>query len=164
MIYLLYYFYFMMIHYLITLKIELNNLKYYIILCKTVKMKAKILKKPSLNEILNLSKIFKLESPINLNDYKYIIVFCDKNKNVIGFVNFVENYYLNYTKTFIRQIYFIDEKYLDAIIKKMIKVMETQKYSHSYLHCDDENFDKNIIDILKSNGFDGDDFLFLYFN
>ena len=127
-------------------------------------MKVKIIKKPSLNEILILSKTFDLESPINLNDYKYIIVFYDKSKNIIGFVNFVENYYLDYTKTFIRQIYFIDKKYLDAIIKKMIKVMETQKYSHSYLHCDDENFDKNTIDILKLNGFDGDDFLFLYFN
>jgi len=127
-------------------------------------MKAKIIKKPSLNEILILSKTFDLESPINLNDYKYIIVFYDKSKNIIGFVNFVENYYLDYTKTFIRQIYFIDKKYLDAIIKKMIKVMETQKYSHSYLHCDDENFDKNTIDVLKLNGFNGDDFLFLYFN
>ena len=127
-------------------------------------MKTKIIKKPSLNEILNLSKTFNLESPINLNDYKYIIVFYDKSKNIIGFVNFVENYYLDYTKTFIRQIYFIDKKYLDAIIKKMIKVMETQKYSHSYLHCDDENFDKNTIDVLKLNGFNGDDFLFLYFN
>ena len=127
-------------------------------------MKVKIIKKPSLNEILILSKSFDLESPINLNDYKYIIVFYDKSKNIIGFVNFVENYYLDYTKTFIRQIYFIDKKYLDAIIKKMIKVMETQKYSHSYLHCDDENFDKNTIDVLKLNGFNGDDFLFLYFN
>jgi hypothetical protein len=127
-------------------------------------MKVKIIKKPSLNEILILSKTFDLESPINLNDYKYIIVFYDKSKNIIGFVNFVENYYLEYTKTFIRQIYFIDKKYLDAIIKKMIKVMETQKYSHSYLHCDDENFDKNTIDVLKLNGFNGDDFLFLYFN
>jgi|SaaInlStandDraft_4_1057021.scaffolds.fasta_scaffold32596_4 hypothetical protein len=127
-------------------------------------MKVKIIKKPSLNEILILSKTFDLESPINLNDYKYIIVFYDKSKNIIGFVNFVENYYLDYTKTFIRQIYFIDKKYLDAIIKKMIKVMETQKYSHSYLHCDDENFDKNTIDVLKLNGFNGDDFLFLYFN
>jgi len=126
-------------------------------------MKAKIIKKPLLNEILNLSKIFNLESPINLNDYKYIIVFCDKQKNIIGFVNFVENYYLDCTKTFIREIYFIDEKYLNAIIQKMIKVMEIQKYSYSYLHCD-ENFDKNTIDILKLNGFDGDDFLFLYFN
>ena len=126
-------------------------------------MKAKILQKPSLNEILNLSKIFNLQSPINLNNYEQVMVFYDKKKNIIGFINFIEIFYYKYTKTFIRQIYFIDEKYLDAIIKKMIKVMEMQKYSYSYLHCDDENFDKNIIDILKSNGFDGDDFLFLYF-
>lgn len=43
----------------------------------------------------------------------------------------------------------------------MIKVMETNKYSYSYLHCDDENFNKKTIDFLKLNG---DDFLFLYFN
>lgn len=127
-------------------------------------MKAKIIKKPSLNEILNLSKIFDLESPINLNNYECIMIFYDKNKNIIGFINFIEIYYYKYTKTFIRQIYFIDEKYLDAIIKKMIKVMKTQNYSYSYLHCDDENLDKNTIDVLKLNGFDGDDFLFLYFN
>jgi hypothetical protein len=126
-------------------------------------MKAKIIKKPSLDEILNLSNIFNLESPINLNNYEYIIIFYDKNKNIIGFINFIEIYYYKYTKTFIREIYFIDEKYLNAIIQKMIKVMEIQKYSYSYLHCD-ENFDKNTIDILKLNGFDGDDFLFLYFN
>ena len=35
-------------------------------------MKAKIIKKPNITEILKLSKIFDLESPININDYKNI--------------------------------------------------------------------------------------------
>ena len=64
-------------------------------------MKAKIIKKPSLDEILNLSNIFNLESPINLNNYEYIIIFYDKNKNIIGFINFIKIYYYKYTKTFI---------------------------------------------------------------
>jgi len=35
-------------------------------------------------------------------------------------------------------MYCIDEKYLDAIIKKMIKIIESQKYAYSNLHCDDK--------------------------
>jgi hypothetical protein len=38
--------------------------------------------------------------------------------------------------------------------------METQKYSYSYLHCDDKNFNKKTIDVFKSNEFNGDDFCF----
>ena len=34
-------------------------------------MKAKIIKKPNINEILKLSFIFRLESPININEHTH---------------------------------------------------------------------------------------------
>ena len=65
-------------------------------------MKAKIIKKPNINEILKLSFIFRLESPININEYKNIIEFFDDDDdNLIAFVNYVENHYLDYTNKII---------------------------------------------------------------
>ena len=94
-------------------------------------MKAKIIKKPNINEILKLSSIFRLESPINMNEYKTIIEFFDDDDNLIGFVNYVENHYLDYTKSFINMIYFTDNIYLDKMIKLMIKQLK-QKKIHTY--------------------------------
>ena len=124
-------------------------------------MKVKIIKKPNINEILKLSSIFRLESPINMNEYKNIIEFFDDDDNLIGFVNYVENHYLDYTKSFINMIYFTDNTYLDMMIKEMIKQLKQKKYSYALLNSKSDFFDKNIIKILKSNNFTGDDFLFL---
>jgi hypothetical protein len=124
-------------------------------------MKAKIIKKPNINEILNLSSIFRLESPININEYKNIIEFFDDNDNLIGFVNYVENHYLDYTKSFINMIYFTEDTYLDMMIKLMIKQLKQKKYSYALLNSESDLFDKNTIKILKLNNFAGDDFLFL---
>ena len=124
-------------------------------------MKAKIIKKPNINEILKLSSIFRLDSPINMNEYKNIIEFFDDNDNLIGFVNYVENHYLDYTKSFIKMIYFTDKTFLDLMIKQMIKQLKQKKYSYALLNSESKSFDKNTIDILKSNDFAGDDFLFL---
>lgn len=124
-------------------------------------MKAKIIKKPNINEILKLSSIFRLESPININEYKNIIEFFDDNDNLIGFVNYVENHYLDYIKSFINMIYFTDNTYLNMIIKLMIKQLKQKKYSYALLNSESDLFDKNTIEILKSNNFTGDDFLFL---
>jgi len=124
-------------------------------------MKTKIIKKPNLNEILKLSSIFRLDSPINMNEYKNIIEFFDSNDNLIGFVNYVENHYLDYTKSFIKIIYFIDKTFLDLIIKQMIKQLKQKNYSYAFLNSESDLFDKNTIKILKSNDFSGDDFLFL---
>jgi hypothetical protein len=124
-------------------------------------MKAKIIKKPNINEILKLSSIFRLDSPININEYKNIIEFFDENDNLIGFVNYVENHYLDYTKSFIKMIYFTDKTFLDLMIKQMIKQLKQKKYSYALLNSESKSFDKNTIDILKSNDFAGDDFLFL---
>ena len=124
-------------------------------------MKAKIIKKPNINEILKLSSIFRLESPININEYKNIIEFFDDNDNLIGFVNYVENHYLDYTKSFINMIYFTDNTYLDMMIKLMIKQLKQKKYYYALLNSESDLFDKNTIKILKLNNFAGDDFLFL---
>lgn len=124
-------------------------------------MKVKIIKQPKLNEILNLSSVFKLDSPINMNYYKNIIEFFDDDNNLIGFINYVENYYLDFTKSFINMIYFTDIVYLDLMIKQMIKYMKQKKYSYTFLHSENNLFDKNTINILKSNDFVGEDFLFL---
>lgn len=124
-------------------------------------MKAKIIKKPNFNEILKLSSIFRLESPININEYKNIIEFFDDNDNLIGFVNYVENHYLDYTKSFINMIYFTDNTDLDMMIKLMIKQLKQKKYSYALLNSESDLFDKNTIKILKLNDFAGDDFLFL---
>ena len=124
-------------------------------------MKSKIIIKPNINEILKLSSIFRLESPINMNEYKNIIEFFDDDDNLIGFVNYVENHYLDYTKSFINMIYFTDNTYLDMMIKLMIKQLKQKKYSYALLNSESNLFDKNTIKILKSNDFTGDDFLFL---
>ena len=124
-------------------------------------MKAKIIKKPNINEILKLSSIFRLESPINMNEYKTIIEFLDDDDNLIGFVNYVENHYLDYTKSFINMIYFTDNTYLDIMIKLMIKQLKQKKYSYALLNSENDLFDKNTIKILKSNDLTGDDLLFL---
>lgn len=124
-------------------------------------MKAKIIKKPNINEILKLSSIFLLESPINMNEYKNIIEFFDDDDNLIGFVNYVENHYLDYTKSFINMIYFTDKIFLDLMIKQMIKQLKQKKYSYALLNSESKSFDKNTINILKSNNFVGDDYLFL---
>lgn len=124
-------------------------------------MKAKIIKKKNINEILKLSSIFRLESPINMNEYKNIIEFFDDNDNLIGFVNYVENHYLDYTKSFINMIYFTDNTHLDMMIKLMIKQLKQKKYSYALLNSESDLFDKNTIKILKSNNFAGDDYLFL---
>ncbi len=124
-------------------------------------MKAKIIKKPNINEILKLSSIFLLESPINMNEYKNIIEFFDDDDNLIGFVNYVENHYLDYTKSFINMIYFTDKIFLDLMIKQMIKQLKQKKYSYALLNSENKLFDKNTINILKSNNFIGDDYLFL---
>ena len=124
-------------------------------------MKSKIIKKPNINEILKLSSIFRLESPINMNEYKNIIEFFDDDDNFIGFVNYVEYHYLDYTKSFINMIYFTDNTYLDMMIKLMIKQLKQKKYSYALLNSESDLFDKNTIKILKSNDFTGDDFLFL---
>ena len=94
-------------------------------------MKAKTIIKPNLNEILKLSSIFKLENPININEYKFIIEFFDSENNLIGFVNYIENYYLNFTKSFIKMIYFTDNAHLDVMIKLMIEHMK-KKNIHMY--------------------------------
>lgn len=124
-------------------------------------MKAKIIKKKNINEILKLSSIFRLESPINMNEYKNIIEFFDDDDNLIGFVNYVENHYLDYTKSFINMIYFTDYTHLDMMIKLMIKQLKQKKYSYALLNSESGLFDKNTIKILKSNNFAGDDYLFL---
>jgi len=124
-------------------------------------MKSKIIKKPNFNEILKLSSIFGLENPINMNEYKNIIEFFDDNDNLIGFVNYVENHYLDYTKSFISMIYFTDNTNLDMMIKLMIKQLKQKKYSYALLNSESDLFDKNTIKILKSNDFAGDDYLFL---
>lgn len=124
-------------------------------------MKAKIIKKPNINEILKLSHIFTLKSPININEYKNVIEFFDDDDNLIGFVNYVENHYLNYTKSFINMIHFTDKIFLDTMIKLMIKQLKHKKYSYALLNSESKTFDKNTIDILKSNDFAGDDYLFL---
>ncbi len=85
----------------------------------------------------------------------------DDNDNLIGFVNYVENHYFDYTKSFINMIYFTDNTYLDMMIKLMIKQLKQKKYSYALLNSKSELFDKNTIKILKSNDFTGDDFLFL---
>ena len=102
-----------------------------------------------------------LESPINMNEYKNIVKFFDDNNNLIGFVNYVENHYLDYTKSFINMIYFTDNTYLDKMIKLMIKQLKQKKYSYVLLNSENDLFDKNTIKILKSNDFTGDDLLFL---
>ena len=116
-------------------------------------MKAKIIKKPNINEILKLSSIFRLESPININEYKNIIEFFDDNDNLIGFVNYVENHYLDYTKSFINMIYFTDNTYLDMMIKLMIKQLKQKKYSYALLNSESDLFDKNTIKILQQGHF-----------
>lgn len=124
-------------------------------------MKVKIINKPNIKDILKLSSIFKLESPINMNEYKNIIEFFDDDDNLIGFINYVENYYLDFTKSFIKMIYFTDNTYLDLMIKQMIKLMKQKKYSYTFLNSESDSYDKNTINILKLNDFTGDDFLFL---
>ena len=98
---------------------------------------------------------------IYIPSYKNIIEFFDDNDNLIGFVNYVENHYLDYTKSFIKMIYFTDKTFLDLMIKQMIKQLKQKKYSYALLNSESKSFDKNTIDILKSNDFAGDDFLFL---
>jgi hypothetical protein len=58
-------------------------------------------------------------------------------------------------------IYFTDKTFLDLMIKQMIKQLKQKKYSYALLNSESKSFDKNTIDILKSNDFAGDDFLFL---
>lgn len=43
----------------------------------------------------------------------------------------------------------------------MIKIMKKNKYSYAFLNSDNISFNKYTIDILKSNNFVGDEFLFL---
>ena len=124
-------------------------------------MKVKIINKPNIKDILKLSAIFKLESPINMNEYKNIIEFFDDDDNLIGFINYIENYYLDFTKSFIKMIYFTDNTYLDLMIKQMIKLMKQKKYSYAFLNSESDSYDINTINILKLNDFTGDDFLFL---
>ena len=57
-------------------------------------------------------------------------------------------------------IHFTDKIFLDTMIKLMIKQLKNKKYSYALLNSESKTFDKNTIDILKSNDFTGDDFLF----
>jgi hypothetical protein len=120
-------------------------------------MKSKLLKNPDIDEILKISRIFNLESPIKISEYKNIIVFYNDNDELIGFVNYVENHYLNFTKSFINMIYFVENTYLDSMIKRMIEQMKQKGYS--YIILDTDLFDGYIIDVIKSNNFVGDDYL-----
>lgn len=58
-------------------------------------------------------------------------------------------------------IHFTDKIFLDTMIKLMIKQLKHKKYSYALLNSESKTFDKNTIDILKSNDFAGDDYLFL---
>ena len=118
-------------------------------------------------KLINNIDIFKLsdkfdvaKNGLKIDDYKNIIEFYDEDNKIVGFVNFIESVYLEYTKTYIKSIYFVDKKYLDLIIKKMINVMK-KKYIYTYLDSENKSYDDNIINILKLNNFIGDDFLFL---
>ena len=58
-------------------------------------------------------------------------------------------------------IYFKEDVNLDLIIKQMIKQMKEKKYSYTFLNSENKLFDEKIINILKSNNFEGNEFLFL---
>ena len=63
--------------------------------------------------------------------------------------------------TWIKFITFTDKNNLDLMIKQMIEIMKQKNYSYTFLNSDNNSFDKYTINILKSNNFTGDDFLFL---
>jgi hypothetical protein len=124
-------------------------------------LKAKLINNIDIGNVLKLSDIFDIaKNGLKIDDYKNIIEFYDEDNNIVGFVNFIESVYLEYTKTYIKSIHFIDINYLDQIIKKMINVMK-KKYIYTYLDSENKSYDDNIINILKLNNFIGDDFLFL---
>lgn len=125
-----------------------------------MRLKAKLIKKPNIINLIKIYQIFNIDDNINIDNYKNIIEFYEDNQ-LIGFINFIEIVYLEYTKTFIKSINVIDKKYLDYVIKKMIIIMRKNKYTYTHLDSENKSYDKNTIEILKLNNFVGDDFLFL---
>ena len=96
-------------------------------------LKAKLINNTDIGNIFKLSDKFDIaKNGLKIDDYQNIIEFYDEDNNIVGFVNFIESVYLEYTKTYIKSIHFIDKKYLDLIIKKMINVMKNI-YIYIYL-------------------------------
>jgi hypothetical protein len=122
-------------------------------------MRIKIIKNPSITELLELSNHFNLENPIVHECYKFLMIFYH-NDILVGYVNYIES--ISYVGNIYAYIRTLDSKpeYLDIIIKQMKIKMKKNKYSFAYLDSDKEIFNENVIEILRNNNFEGDDFLF----
>ncbi len=113
--------------------------------------------------ILNIIKRFNITTILNHEDNQSIIEFYDTNKIIIGFINYEEipnNNVYNGNNLLIKSIYYLDDKYLDAMIKKLVK-KTYRKFICIYININDKLLDENIIFALKKNNFKGNNTLFL---
>ena len=130
-------------------------------------IKAKLLteKEMDFNYLIKIFQKFKINKTLDVDYYKNAVEIYDENNELIGFINYkianLWNQKTNkiYERSFIRSIHYIDLKYLDVIIKKMQEILKN-KYLYIYTDITSNVYDDNIINALKSNNFEGDEFVY----
>ena len=124
-----------------------------------MKLKIKNIKNDSAEYVLKLMQTFNIKDTLNTKHVTNIMEFYDDNK-LIGIINYLYYVVLDYKKLYIRNIYYINEKYLDTMIKQFI-IKSKKIYGSIFTNRNHGNFDKKVIETLLNNKFFGDDYIFL---
>ena len=103
--------------------------------------------------LLNLAKIFNIEK-IDINYYNNILVIYD-NEQIIGLINYCLTPSMKgKDKLFIRNLYYIDNKYLNDIVVSLCEYCKNKNFI-IMASIDDDDFTKECIETFYNNNFKG---------
>ncbi len=122
-----------------------------------MKLKNKNIKNDSSVYMLKLVQTFNIKETLNVKHLANIMEFYDGDK-FIGIINYMFYQVLDFKKLYIRNIYFVNEKYLDSMIKIFVSKMKNI-YNSIFTNVKHNNFDNKTIETLLNNNFQGDEYI-----
>jgi hypothetical protein len=113
----------------------------------------------SIDYVLKIANVFNIQTTLNIKYFTNIIEFYE-NDELIGIINYHICPIMDKYKMFIRSIHYINVTYLDRMIKLFIKTMK-EKYVAIFTNIINEQFNKEVIDTLLNNNFNGSEYISL---
>ncbi len=127
-----------------------------------MKLKIKKIEKPNLDLLLSLARKFNFDN-INMSYYESIFEFYDM-KNMIGFINYcILPSILGKNRVYIRDLYYVDNKYIDHIIKSLCLYCKNKNLTIKTT-LDTNKYTEECKKAFYDNNFKGDDIIYYIYD
>ena len=122
-------------------------------------LKVKNIENPDLDLIINLAKKLNFTN-INMSNYKSILEFNDDNNNIVGLINYdIHPSMAGKYRVYIRNLYYINNTYIDEIIKSLCKYCRKKKLTIKTI-LDTGKFNDKCKEAFYKNDFKGNDIIY----